>query len=340
MKSKTMNNICPVCGSERNEVLYEVSCDDSARHFIVNRKCERFSQLRTHLENLWGANSCCVLRCGDCGFSYANPYIGGDKKFYDLAYQRNTDAYPTWKFEFQETFNFLSSLCLERLEDFPVLEVGAGDGAFIRKLTEIVPSNFIWATEFSDYGAQQIRKLGVQVSQVDFREQEEWDNKFAAICLFQVLEHLDDIPKTFEAINRITRENAYLFIAVPNNKRIDFNESNGALLDMPPNHIGRYTENSFKVIAQKFGWTIEDYKIEPASLKSFLDEFALYKYLRNTQTDNSLDYLIESSRLLRKLFKNSRVAHLKKLYRAKIAMHYQEALGSSQWIALHKKSHE
>ncbi|MGJ5674891.1 MAG: class I SAM-dependent methyltransferase [Nostochopsis sp.] len=275
------------------------------------------------------------MKCEDCGFGYASPYVGGDKKFYDLAYERS--GYPTWKFEFQETIDFLSNISLDR-EKFSVLEVGAGDGAFLRKLTGIVSSDSICATEYSDYGAQQIKKLGIEVYQSDFRENNEWIEKFAAVCMFQVLEHLDNLQAVFQGINRITKENAYLFLAVPNNKIINFNEANGALRDMPPNHIGRYTQNSFALIADRFGWEIKGYKVEQANSEQFLSQFSEYVYLRKTQSDNTLDHLIESHRILKKLFRKQRINYLKKLHREKILKYFQEIGGNSQWVVMQKSS--
>ncbi len=329
-----MAQICPICGSKNSKVLYQVTCDESARHFIVNRKSQNFFSLREHLANLWGAEKCSVVKCNDCGFGYASPYIGGDKKFYDLAYQRS--GYPTWKFEFQETLDFLLNISFDR-KNFSVLEVGAGDGAFVGKLTEIISSDSICATEYSDYGAQQIKKLGIEVYQSDFRENNEWIGKFAAVCMFQVLEHLDNLQAVFEGINQITKNNAYLFLAVPNNKRIDFNEANGALLDMPPNHIGRYTQKSFAIIADRFGWEIKNYKVEQANSEQFLNLFSEYISLRKSQSDNTLDHLIHSNRILKKLFRKQRINYLKKLHREKILKHCEEIGGASQWVVMQKR---
>jgi SAM-dependent methyltransferase len=329
-----MDRICPICGSKNSKVLYQVTCDESARHFAVNRKSETFFRLREHLANLWGAKECSVVKCEDCDFGYASPYVGGDKKFYDLAYQRS--SYPTWKFEFQETLDFLSNISVDR-EKFSVLEVGSGDGAFVSQLTGMVSSDSICATEYSDYGAEQIKKLGIEVYQSDFRENHKWIGKFAAVCMFQVLEHLDNLQAVFEGINRITKENAYLFLAVPNNKRINFNEANGALLDMPPNHIGRYTQKSFALIADRFGWEIKSNKVEQANSEKFLSQFSEYVYLRKTQSDNTLEHLIHSNRILQKLFMKQRINYLKKLHKEKILKHSEEIGGDTQWVAMQKR---
>src|SRR5689334_4756646 len=94
---------CPVCGNIETKLLHNISAEESARHFILNKKNRKFQQLKDHLRKLWNSDKCQVLQCLNCGFCFSSPYIGGDKIFYDLAYERS--GYPTWKFEFEETLN-------------------------------------------------------------------------------------------------------------------------------------------------------------------------------------------------------------------------------------------
>ena len=57
------------------------------------------------------------------------------------------------------------------------------------------------------------------------------------------MEHLDD-SLLINTLKEILTDNGEILIAVPNEKVIEFNENNGALLDMPPNHIGRWSKSS------------------------------------------------------------------------------------------------
>lgn len=330
---------CPVCGNNSYKILYEVTNEQSAKHFIPNQSSKKYTQLSQHLLKLWGKNKCQVLECQNCGFGYANPYMGGDKIFYDLAYQRT--GYPKWKFEFEETFNSISKIIENTIIDsnsqLNFLEIGAGDGSFTKKILSKLPSTRITATEYSEYGIEQLKKMGITVYPIDFRQKsEEWSQKFSIVCLFQVLEHLDNMEFTFNVLNSITKNKAHLFISVPNQKFINFNESNGALLDMPPNHIGRYNKKTFELIAEKFGWTINDYKVEDSDFELFLNKFTLYKYLRDIQNDNTIENFLSKNKIIKKISLPFRLYYLKIKFKKLIFENYKEVGGSALWVHLMK----
>ena len=336
-----INTTCPVCKNRTADLLYEVTNDESAKHFIINhQKNQKFVLLKEHLKKLWDGETCQVVKCNQCQFCYANPFVGGDELFYDLACGKTN--YPQWRFEFEVTLNAIKDILQEeKSPEFQLLEIGAGDGAFIKQLAAILPTKFISATEYSETGIKQLAKLGVNTYQEDFRQLgHQWSKKFSAVCLFQVLEHLDDIEATFEVLNKITKEKAHLFIAVPNMKRINFHEANGALLDMPPHHIGRYNRRIFEILADRFGWVLKDHRIETSSLTEFLHKFSVYRYQRNAQLGKTLDYFIASNRLLRNRFSlilKLRLLYLRLVLRKLIAENYQQVGGNTQWVYLVKK---
>ena len=117
--------------------------------------------------------------------------------------------------------------------------------------------------------------------------------KFDILCLFQVLEHMDRLNELFERLNALSKTDSHLFISVPNAELIEFNESHGSLLDMPPNHIGRWNYQAFECIASQFGWLIKDYQKEPFNLKAILKQQIAYHYLRLSQCSSSLANRIE-----------------------------------------------
>ena len=125
------------------------------------------------------------------------------------------------------------------------------------------------------------------------------------VCLFQVLEHLDDIDNLFAQLARLARKNASIFISVPNPERIEFDELNGALLDMPPNHIGRWHESCFHHLCQRHGWQLLHHQVEPFNFRMMFRQFVTYRYLRQSQVNNSLANSIIrlKNNLLRKLLK-------------------------------------
>ena len=323
---------CPVCSTNKAHHLWSVTSKEAAQHFVLAEKYpERFSDLVSHIEVLWGKNTCEVVRCDNCAFCYSHPYIAGDAKFYDLAYIYST--YPSWKWEFQQTYDVLSKHSNSNIK---FMEIGAGDGAFVKRVAEnIVPKENIFCTEFSVYGREQIEKFGVKCMPVDFRtlSSPELMKNFDAVCMFQVLEHLDNLEPLFQKLNWLMKSGGSLFIAVPNGNRIEFNELNGALLDMPPNHIGRWNKKCFEIIGKQNGFRVEDYKMEEDDFVAGVKEFAFYRLLRRSQKSGSFE-----NRLF--TIKNKSVFKLMKMMAFAVNLvlaipvftKKESRLGSSQWV--------
>ena len=254
---------------------------------------ERFSELVSHIEGLWGKNTCEVVQCDKCGFCYSNPYIAGDMQFYNLAYDRC--GYPTWKWEFQLTYDVLKKFS----KNISLLEIGAGDGAFIKRIAEdIVLKENLFCTEFSRYGRHQINNFGVKCFSEDIRDlpNSELEGSFDIVCMFQVLEHMDRLDVLFRKLNWLMKRGGSLFISVPNPRIIEFYELNGALLDMPPNHIGRWNKQCFQEIGKQNGFHLDDYKVEDGSMISMAKQFVIYRYLRRSQQSGSVENKIEQIR--------------------------------------------
>jgi 2-polyprenyl-3-methyl-5-hydroxy-6-metoxy-1,4-benzoquinol methylase len=323
---------CPVCATSEAHLLWTADSEQAAQHFVLREKhSKRHFDLVSHIESLWGQSTCEVLRCDHCGFCYSDPYIAGDERFYDLAYDRV--AYPRWKWEFQVTYDVLTRFSTSGLR---LLEIGAGDGAFVKRVAcELLPRDSIFCTEFSKYGKREIEKLGVQCFSEDIRDlsSQQFDESLDIVCMFQVLEHMDRLGVLFAALNALMKVGGSLFIAVPNHRRIEFNELNGALLDMPPNHVGRWTRECFEAIGKQNGFDIEDYRVEESSFPVMAAQFASYRFLRRAQRSGSFEnrvQTISNGYLLRMMqaigvIVDSAIA-------IPVFMKMNSGIGNSQWV--------
>ena len=235
---------CPVCYYDCAPAIHSLTAEEAAQHFVQGRgSAQRNRELSVPIYNLWGARNCYIRRCGACEFCFADPFIAGDKTFYNLAYERS--VYPADKWEFDRTLEELSRMSF-RAER--VLEAGAGFGFFLDKIVENrVPPIGVAALEYSDEAVKKLQSKGYFVLQQDLRNAN-FDQPFDAIFLFQVVEHMDDLDGLFGRISQLLRNDGLLFIAVPNAGRVAFNEQNGSLLDTPPNHIGRWSPAAFQFL--------------------------------------------------------------------------------------------
>jgi hypothetical protein len=159
--------------------------------------------------------------------------------------------------------------------------------------------------------------------------------------MFQVLEHLDRLDELFARLADVTRGVAHLFIAVPNDRRIAFNEAHGGLLDMPPNHVGRWNRRAFEIRAERHGWRLEGHKVEDEGAIAKARAHAEYVYFKGRQVPGSLANRVEPvrSRRLRRTLQ----AAVAGLYAAGAlpdiaALVRGDGLGNSQWVHLRRAS--
>ena len=329
---KQKNTICPICSSNKYKILWETNSKVAAQHYILIEKDPRkFNLLKSHIENLWGQNDCKIVECEFCDFCYSDPFVAGDELFYTIAYNRS--SYPSWKWEFQQTYDILEK---SSKNDLKLIEIGAGDGRFVKRIaSNILKRENIYCTEFSKFGKQEIEKSGIKCFNKDFRNftSTDFDEKFDIICMFQVLEHLDKIDLTFQKLNWLLKSGGSLFIAVPNSERIEFNELNDALLDMPPNHIGRWNKKSFEIVGKQNGFRLNDFKVEEFNFIGMSIQFIHYRMLQKSQKNGSFEnriFQIKNQFLLRLMQLISFIINL--CIASPILINKRAWKGNSQWV--------
>lgn len=276
---------CPVCSGKNTTIDFVVSASEAAQHFVLREgNPERSAALEKHISSLWGQNECTLRHCVHCGFRFADPYIAGDKLFYNLAFERSN--YPSDKWEFARTVTELGKMGFRGNR---ILEIGAGFGLFLDKIADsFVPKSGITAIEFSDAAISSLRTKGYTAHQTPLQDAE-FTGPFDAIFAFQVLEHLDGLDDLFSRVNHLLTDNGSFFIAVPNFNRNTFNEENGSLLDMPPNHLGQWTPKALEIIGERHGFRVDATEFEPFSLGAFIKQDIIYSYLRQAQRAGTIE---------------------------------------------------
>lgn len=331
--------VCPACGGLGGRLLFAVTPEEAAQHFVLEQAdSERYGHLVQHIRRLWGNLDARIVRCCDCGLGYVHPYVGGDAEFYGLAYQRT--HYPCDKWEFERTVEALKPR-IAATDDFRLMEIGAGDGGFLRLVTpELLSPSSILCTEFSDYGCGRLRQLGVSCLQRDIRDlsPDEMGSCFHAICLFQVFEHLDQNLKLLKLFSRLTTDDGEVFISVPNPLWTQFIERRGALLDMPPNHVARWGPAQLSRLADQTDWELIDHSIEPSRWLAQARKFAVFLYLRRSQRPRSLANRIEAgTRFMKRARQGAAVGwYTLSAMRAMVELR-DPCLGNSLWMRLRKR---
>ncbi len=278
---------CPVCDHSKNRLLYKVSSKEATNHFLVTGGVDigQSAAIEDKIIRLWGGKIAAVVLCQNCGFVFADPFIAGDHEFYNLLPHSVGEGPENWKWEFDITYKKIAALAIGN-SGLKLLEIGASTGDFIKRVANLISKKNILCLEHSEIGVNSITKAGIEAHSWSFHElrsKEEFSKKFDIICLFQVLEHIDKLDETFKTFNSIVSPNGHLFIGVPNGRKIKFNELNDALLDMPPNHIGRYNKGTFEFLGNKYGWKIEEISVEPYTSLDVMKTVMYYQSLKRAQ---------------------------------------------------------
>jgi SAM-dependent methyltransferase len=265
---------CPACTETDTAAVRRYSVPEAANHLVPReRNPERHEALLRELRSLFGTEHVEVRRCASCGFWFANPFISGTPEVYNLITEGH-ELYPANRFEFDLTIEALPKRPLD------LLEIGAGDGAFLRKARAAGIVRSAYATEYDDGSLAALRSIpAVQAFKLSPQELAAATGaRFEAVCMFQVLEHLDRLDEVFSALRSLTAADGQLFIGVPNDASVTMQEELTGFWEMPPNHIGRWTRAAIESLAKRHGFAVLDHRYESAGSLAELWEMAKCRY--------------------------------------------------------------
>ncbi len=158
-----------------------------------------------------------VVECPDCGIQYAQlvPEPGeADESIYGYEYFR-----PELEQKVERRRLVFSALLAE-VESFTggpgrLLDVGAGDGALVRVALERG-----WSPEATDISSVMARhvgeNLGIPAHHGPLEELSLESDRYDAVVLNHVLEHVSDPFTTLETVARLVRERGVVRVEVPN----------------------------------------------------------------------------------------------------------------------------
>jgi SAM-dependent methyltransferase len=194
-----------------------------------------------------------LFQCRDTGYLFFFPHIVGDSSFYARMQQKPT-YYMPWKWEHEEAIPHLSG----RMR---VLEVGCGTGDFLRGLRERLDVEAV-GLELNAEAARVARDRGLAVLVRPLAEHAaDPMNRYDAVCMFQVLEHIAGVRQTLEAAVACLAPAGRLVLSVPDND--SFVGALDPLSDQPPHHLGRWKEASLRATAGVLGLDVTYVAREP-----------------------------------------------------------------------------
>lgn len=223
-------------------------CFSLDRNLLVNSySTELGVDISSHLPKTFD-ESAGLYECTETGYLFFYPSsLEGDGAFYKHI-TSNDSYYNDVRWEWNDLIDKISI-------NEKVLEIGAGGLAFMKMLAdkgvdveglEINPLSFAKATELGlKLHAQTIQEFSVNNK-----------GKYDVVCTFHVLEHIADVYSFLESAIQVLKPGGRLIISVPNNDSF-IKLDKFLALNLPPHHMGRWTEKALRSLGSIFSLKIE-----------------------------------------------------------------------------------
>jgi 2-polyprenyl-3-methyl-5-hydroxy-6-metoxy-1,4-benzoquinol methylase len=260
---ETLNN-CPVC--KQDQFRQFLSCID----YTVSR--ETFT----------------VVQCDACGFRFTNPRPDGNEigKYYQAVdYISHSDTNKgivnklyraVRNYTIGKKVTLINKLTQNlKPETRNLLDIGCGTAEFLHaskqngwNITGIEPS------EVARKNAEQKYHITPLPQEKLFELNEK---KFNVVTLWHVLEHVHELDKTIQQINKILLDDGVLIVAVPNCNSWDAKKYGAywAAWDVP-RHLYHFTETDIKKLFGRSGFKLSE--VLPMKFDSFYVSLLSEKY--------------------------------------------------------------
>ena len=204
-----------------------------------------------------------IVSCETCDFRFTNPRPLEKtlKKYYNpdtyISHTNNSKGLFNWMYQKIRTYAVKGKVALLKSakKDGLHLDIGCGTGEFLHacKKAGFSTKGIEPATLARE---QAIRNYDLSISKNPDLSQYS-NSKFDSISMWHVLEHIPNLNETISHLNRISKPNGKLLIAVPNHKSWDANyyKEFWAAWDVPI-HLWHFSKKTISLIFKKHGFKL------------------------------------------------------------------------------------
>jgi SAM-dependent methyltransferase len=254
---------CPLCDSP----MFKLTADTFDLADILKRWESELGDIFS--ETVWQeytlpkSRRVTLHRCNNCGLGMFRPVRAGSPDFYKTITTKDGECYTAEKWEFLQAIRDLKKHRSHR-----ILDIGCGSGHFLDLLRDRLPSADYAGYELNSEMSELARSKGHKVYHGSFPEAvlaENKDGSFDAICMFQVLEHLPDPVASLKSARRLLSPRGVLIIGVPDAEG-PVRHLPSALTNIPPHHVSRWCESTFRIGMTRLGFRTLRVAREPMPL--------------------------------------------------------------------------
>ena len=229
--------------------------------FLVKRTCPLCKLNKS--KKILNKDNLDIVKCDNCNLIYVNPVF--DSKLYQSIYKSDSYKKIGQKLSNKSHDYRLNRFGKERADfiikyhskDLPktYLDIGCSTGFTVEALLKKG-----WESrglELNPATAKFGRERGLNIKEIDFLELDD-NNKFSAISLFDVLEHLFDPSKVLEKAFNLLNDGGNIFIYVPNwdsASRFLIGEEKSHFI-WPTHHLTYYVPETLIKHLEKYGFKI------------------------------------------------------------------------------------
>jgi 2-polyprenyl-3-methyl-5-hydroxy-6-metoxy-1,4-benzoquinol methylase len=202
-----------------------------------------------------------LVECSQCQLRYFRSARAGDADFYrELSSSSRYYAADKWEF----------AVVRDRwCRDQEVLDVGCGDGRFLRLLEPAAKRAIGLETNPDAVARARGEGLDVRLQPVAQMAAER-SAGFDVVCSFHVLEHLSNLHHLMDGMIACVKPGGLLIVSVPNRLRVidpDIPEP----LDCPPHHLSRWHPRQLAILANTFALEHVETLFDPPTLADCRD---------------------------------------------------------------------
>jgi len=195
-----------------------------------------------------------LFECNVTGYRFWRPdTVAGNETFYREMSVAWAHYYRDWRWEYGPMLPLLSDT--DRL-----LEVGCGRGYFLRNTESRVASAL--GLEFNREAiATKVTSHEMRAITVEELARAEGES-FDVVCSFQVLEHVINPAAFIKGCMDCLKPGGILAFSTPNHKHVPHAKRQDAF-DLPPHHMGHFSRNVYKRLADIYGLGLESIYEQP-----------------------------------------------------------------------------